>query len=73
MSEGNYSLKEMRTSETYQTYIDLFHKMSEGNYSLKEMRTPFYKIFAKIRKTLVGRKLLSERDENLLVNCYYVL
>jgi len=41
MSEGNYSLKEMRTgkiySETYQTYID------------------------------VGRKLLSERDENLSI------
>jgi len=49
-------------------YLETFDKKSEGNYSLKEMRThPPGPI---VRKDFyhVGRKLLSERDEN----CYLV-
>ena len=37
-SEGNYSLKEMRT-RLFQLYFQLSAVLSEGNYSLKEMRT----------------------------------
>jgi len=39
--------------------------MSEGNYSLKEMRT-ISSLLSESRKFIaVGRKLLSERDENV--------
>jgi len=39
MSEGNYSLKEMRTSAPVVKYLAAKAAKSEGNYSLKEMRT----------------------------------
>ena len=46
----------------------LFWKISntsEGNYSLKEMRTEVGQRFFSILGIIVGRKLLSERDENI--------
>ena len=64
-SEGNYSLKEMRTE-----HQKMFHSkpcpliLSEGNYSLKEMRTAVGTSLPFPSCILVGRKLLSERDEN---------
>ena len=39
--------------------------MSEGNYSLKEMRTNITIASVESFSSFVGRKLLSERDENL--------
>jgi len=36
----------------------------EGNYSLKEMRTVDTRKPVNLLETFVGRKLLSERDEN---------
>ena len=62
-SEGNYSLKEMRTV-TFHPYFFSSSSTSEGNYSLKEMRTINFLIPLMLRFKLVGRKLLSERDEN---------
>ena len=38
VSEGNYSLKEMRTVPVLSSY-NIGVAVSEGNYSLKEMRT----------------------------------
>ena len=38
-SEGNYSLKEMRTIGLQREYKIKRAHVSEGNYSLKEMRT----------------------------------
>jgi len=41
-----------------------FHRQSEGNYSLKEMRTILPPSYFTSHAVWVGRKLLSERDEN---------
>jgi len=40
------------------------HPESEGNYSLKEMRTLLKALLQEHKLQAVGRKLLSERDEN---------
>ena len=39
--------------------------LSEGNYSLKEMRTALRYLLYISQHLSVGRKLLSERDENI--------
>jgi len=46
----------------------IFVTLSEGNYSLKEMRTNIELKLYNITLRAVGRKLLSERDENISVS-----